>query len=157
MNTTIQALQDYYVKLGGSLTDTSADIADGEAVGNYTTIPDVIEACVQKAGSGGGSALPAVTADDNGSVLSVVNGSWDKADAPSGYAVFTLESNGGGGGYALAAGESEADIVAAFASKKPVYIMLSGGMFQVYYAGGTGVDIFIAANDTFIKDAHSGI
>ena len=54
MNTTVKALLDLYVKLGGALTDTYADIADGAEVGNYTTIPDCIEACTQKAGSGGG-------------------------------------------------------------------------------------------------------
>ena len=36
-----------------------------------------------KSGGGGGSGLPAVTSDDNGDVLTVVNGAWDKA-APSG-------------------------------------------------------------------------
>lgn len=54
MNTTIKALQDLYVKLGGSLTDTYETIASGEKVGNYTTIPDMIEAVTQKAESGGG-------------------------------------------------------------------------------------------------------
>ena len=54
MNTTVQALQDLYVKLGGSLTDTYAGIANGAAVGDYVTIPDMIEAVTQKAGSGGG-------------------------------------------------------------------------------------------------------
>ena len=39
-------------------------------------------------GGGGGSDLPAVSAADNGDVLTVVNGAWDKA-APGG---------GGGGG-----------------------------------------------------------
>lgn len=34
-------------------------------------------------GNGGGSDLPAVTSEDNGDVLTVVNGAWDKA-APSG-------------------------------------------------------------------------
>lgn len=34
-------------------------------------------------GGGGGSGLPAVTSDDNGDVLTVVDGAWDKA-APSG-------------------------------------------------------------------------
>lgn len=56
MNTTIQALQALYVKLGGSLTDVYENIASGEQVGNYTTIPDMIEACTQKAESGGGSS-----------------------------------------------------------------------------------------------------
>lgn len=55
MNTTVKALQALYIKLGGALTDTYETIADGAPVGNYNTIPDMIEACTQKAGSGGGS------------------------------------------------------------------------------------------------------
>lgn len=54
MNTTVKSLQDLYVKMGGSLTDTYEGISDGAAVGNYTTIPDMIEAVTQKAGQGGG-------------------------------------------------------------------------------------------------------
>lgn len=33
----------------------------------------------KSAGGGGGSDLPAVTSSDNGDVLTVVNGAWDKA------------------------------------------------------------------------------
>lgn len=86
MNNTVTALQGLYVKLGGKLTDTYDTIAGGVPVGDYATIPDMIEACTQKAGSGGGSgsALPAVTAADNGSVLAVVEGAWDKGTVNSG-------------------------------------------------------------------------
>lgn len=35
-------------------------------------------------GGGGGSSLPEVTSDDNGKVLTVVNGAWDKANASGG-------------------------------------------------------------------------
>lgn len=44
MNTTVVALQNLYVALGGELTDVYEDIASGEQVGNYTTIPDCIDA-----------------------------------------------------------------------------------------------------------------
>lgn len=52
--TTIKSLQGMYVKLGGSLTDTYSDIADGTPVGQLTTIPEMIQACTKKATSGGG-------------------------------------------------------------------------------------------------------
>jgi hypothetical protein len=54
MKTSVQSLKDLYVKLGGVLTDTYSDIADGIAVGNYVTIPDAISAVTKKAEAGGG-------------------------------------------------------------------------------------------------------
>lgn len=41
-------------------------------------------------GGGGGSSLPAVTSDDNGKVLTVVNGARDKATASGGGDVFDI-------------------------------------------------------------------
>lgn len=87
MKRTVKALQDLYVKLGGQLTDTYANIADGIKVGLYKRIPDIIEAVKEKASGGGGAGLPEVTAADNGDVLTVVEGAWAKADAPSGGAL----------------------------------------------------------------------
>lgn len=82
MNTTVEALKELYVKLGGSLTDTYSGIANGVQVGNYATIPDLIQACTQKVTSGEeASSLPSVTADDNGKVLTVVDGEWAAASA----------------------------------------------------------------------------
>lgn len=51
-------------------------------------VPLVATPPLDNGGGGGGSDLPAVSAADNGDVLTVVNGEWDKA-APGG---------GGGGG-----------------------------------------------------------
>lgn len=48
MNTTIESLQALYVKLGGELTDTYEDIADGAAVGEMALIPDLIAAIAEK-------------------------------------------------------------------------------------------------------------
>lgn len=60
---TVKSLQALYVKLGGNLTDTYSGIAGGIPVGDYSLIPDMIQACTQKAGSGsgGGAELFAVT------------------------------------------------------------------------------------------------
>lgn len=58
---TIKSLQDLYIKLGGSLTDTYSTIANGIPVSDYTTIPDVIDAVNQKIETGGsGGGIPEV-------------------------------------------------------------------------------------------------
>lgn len=95
MNTTVQALQALYVKLGGSLTDTYDDIADGATVADYATIPDMVDAVAKKAQSGGGgSSLPSVSSTDNGDVLTVVNGAWSKAPVPAELPSTTSSDNG---------------------------------------------------------------
>lgn len=72
MNNIVDALRVFGKKLTG--TDVTSDtIANsiGEIAENYT-------------GSGsGGSSLPEVTLDDNGSVLEVVGGEWAKGKSPS--------------------------------------------------------------------------
>lgn len=72
MALTVEALKGLYEKLGG--TD----------FGDVTTIPEAIDKINEVAEPGGGAGLPAVTTDDNGKVLGVVNGAWDKTDAPEG-------------------------------------------------------------------------
>lgn len=92
--TTIKSLKDMYLKLGGSLTDTYEDIAGGKAVGTYATIPEMIQACTKKAGSGGGgSDLPEHTAADNGKFLGVVEGDLAWAEN-SGLPDYTAADNG---------------------------------------------------------------
>lgn len=69
MINTIAALQGLYVALGGDISD----------VANINTIPDMLEAVASVAGGAGG-ALPAVTSEDNGDILGVVEGAWAKRD-----------------------------------------------------------------------------
>lgn len=96
MNNTIQSLQALYVVLDGELTDTYEDIANGIPVSDYTVIPDAIMAITKKATSGGGSgaSLPDVTVADNGKLLTVVEGAWNKADAPTELPTVTTDDNG---------------------------------------------------------------
>ena len=85
MNTSVQALQLVYIKMGGALTDTYSTIASGEMVGNYTAIPDVVEAIAQI--SKANNLINSVSTEDNDKVLKVVNGAAEFA-----------ELDGGGGG-----------------------------------------------------------
>lgn len=71
MDTTIDALKNLYVALGGDVDD----------VENITIIPDMINAIAEIAGST--LELPKVKTADNGSVLTVVSGKWAKAAIPS--------------------------------------------------------------------------
>lgn len=77
MDTTVIALRNLYVALGGS----SADVA------NLVIIPDLINAIATQAATVTAAAnakeLPNVTSTDNNKVLTVVSGKWQKADLPS--------------------------------------------------------------------------
>lgn len=66
MDNTITALQALYVALGG----------DADDVANISIIPDMINAIAALITSGATKELPAVTAEDNGKVLKVVDGAW---------------------------------------------------------------------------------
>ena len=73
MDNTITALKALYVALGGS----------ADTVASLTLIPDMINAIATLVGTTGGT-LPAVTADNNGQVLTVVSGKWAAAALPAG-------------------------------------------------------------------------
>ncbi len=82
MNTTVDELKALYVELGGS----AADVVD------IVTIPDMIAELANVAGST--IELPAVSASDNGDVLTVVSGKWAKADIPAELPAVTAADNG---------------------------------------------------------------
>ncbi len=70
--TNVEALKQLYVDLGGKASDFTAE-----------TIADAI-ILIGTAAKGATSAeLPKVTSSDNGKVLTVVSGKWQKADLPS--------------------------------------------------------------------------
>lgn len=80
MDNNMIALQNLYVALGGSLTDTYNNIANGVPVSDYVLKPDIINAIASHIASGGAAELPAVTAEDNDKVLKVVDGAWAVAE-----------------------------------------------------------------------------
>lgn len=70
--TNVQALKEVYVALGGSADDFNA-ITNDQAIHLIAT---VIAAAIAP-------ELPAVTASNNGQVLTVESGKWAAADLPS--------------------------------------------------------------------------
>ncbi len=73
MDSTITALTGLYVALGGN----------ANTVANITVIPDMINAITALIAGGSTKELPAVTATDNGKVLTVVSGKWAAATPAS--------------------------------------------------------------------------
>lgn len=69
MDTTVDALKKLYIALGGNAAD----------VANINIIPDMINALCNVVPASG-NVLPAVTADDNGKVMKVVDGKWELAE-----------------------------------------------------------------------------
>lgn len=51
MTTTIKALQNLYVAMGGDLTDTYDGISNGAPVSDYVVIPDMINAIAELKGA----------------------------------------------------------------------------------------------------------
>ena len=124
---TVEALKELYTSLGGELTDTYDSIANGIPVSDYNAIPDMIQALAQKTG-GSGSSLPAVTSDDNGKLLTVVEGAWDKAEASSGDVVVikgTRKAETGSSANTVEwdNGLKNSDIHALFGSKEVVIVV----------------------------------
>lgn len=72
MDTTIDALKNLYVALGGSADD----------VENVTLIPDMINALAIVAASATAAELPKVTSSNNGQVLTVDGGKWKAKALP---------------------------------------------------------------------------
>lgn len=84
MDTTVKALQNLYVAMGGTLSN----------VQNIVLIPDMINAIATLVTSGATSELPAVKNTDNGSVLTVVSGKWAKAAVPTELPAVSATENG---------------------------------------------------------------
>lgn len=150
---TIEALQKLYVALGGEAAD----------VANLNITPEMISAIADIVGGGGGSSLPAVTADDNGKVLAVVEGDWDKAENAGGAVEITLSqesqtafvtllgqfitaalTNAGEYTISLAAGISEyEDIQAAAAQGKRVIVSTAMASAEVITYSASSVSFHI--------------
>lgn len=75
---------------------------------------------------GGGSSLPAVTSEDDGDVLTVVNGAWNKATPSGGGGVLTVQvtQTEADSTYATA-DKTYAEVMAAIQSGKQVYAVFN--------------------------------
>lgn len=72
MTNITDALINLYIALGGDVDD----------VENITNVADMINAIAGACVTGEIAQLPTVTTADNGKVLTVVAGKWDKANLP---------------------------------------------------------------------------
>lgn len=68
--TNVEALKKVYVALGGDADDFTA-----------TTNPEAIDLIASVISTAVAPELPAVTSEDNGDILKVVNGAWAKASS----------------------------------------------------------------------------
>ena len=81
--TTPEALRDLYTALGGS----SADVA------NIAITPELISALATAAATIAAATLPTVSSDNNGQILTVVNGKWAAAAPASQLPAVTADDN----------------------------------------------------------------
>lgn len=78
----VEALKGLYVALGG----------DADDVADISLIADMITEIAKVAVTA--IELPVVTSEDNGDVLTVVNGKWAKASVPKELPAVTADDNG---------------------------------------------------------------
>lgn len=126
MNTTVQALQALYVKLGGSLTDTYDNIADGATVADYATIPDMVDAIAQI--SKAENLINSVSNDDNGKVLTVVDGAAEFAEPGTDTFIVTYTADEHAD---ISCDKTASEIYAAYESGKTITAQLEDMMTQV--------------------------
>lgn len=124
MNTTVQALQALYVKLGGSLTDTYDNIADGATVADYATIPDMVDAIAQI--SKAENLINSVSNDDNGKVLTVVDGAAEFAEPGTNTFIATYTTDGMDEHAHISCDKTASEIYAAYESGKTITAQLTG-------------------------------
>lgn len=84
MDNTLDALRKLYVALGGSASD----------VANLVITPELIDAIATLVTAGLTEAMPAVTASNNGQVLTVVSGAWAVAALPVELPAVSAADNG---------------------------------------------------------------
>lgn len=116
MKTILEALKDLYVALGGSSSDVSGLSLNPDVIEKMATLVTsgalkelpaltgnagkVLKVSEGATGVEWGSELPSVSADDNGDVLTVVEGVWSKAALSGGVVTYTAtwdDSNIGSG------------------------------------------------------------
>lgn len=124
MDTTVQALQALYVKLGGSLTDTYDNIADGATVADYATIPDMVDAIAQI--SKAENLINSVSNDDNGKVLTVVDGAAEFAEPGTNTFIATYTMDAMNEHANISCDKTASEIYAAYESGKTITAQLTG-------------------------------
>ena len=103
---------------------------------------------LNKAESGGGSSLPAVTSEDNGDVLTVVEGAWDKA-SPS----------GGGGNFVVTFTTEDYSTVTVDKTYAEIISAFNSGANVVGYLDLTALDsgISVVPLGNVIEDSTYGM
>lgn len=126
----VDALKEVYKALGGSADD----------VANMSQNADVIAAIATKAGSG----LPAVSATDNGDVLTVVEGAWAKAEPSGGGAVViegTVSAEVTGFSFTMI-GKTIGDLSALISAGKDIILKDDAGILYRLYRFNTGAKAY---------------
>lgn len=84
-----------------------------------------VATAIENSGGGGGSSLPAVTSEDNGDVLTVVNGAWNKATPSGGGVLIVQVTQTEADSTSATADKTYAEVMAAIQSGKQVYAVFN--------------------------------
>ena len=91
MDTTIVALKNLYVALGGTASDVADISIIPDMINAIASQTEIVAAVLEEASI---KELPEVSSSDNNKVLTVVSGKWAKADVPNELPSVTGSDNG---------------------------------------------------------------
>lgn len=115
--TKVEELKKMYENMGG----------DPEAVADKTLITEMLDAMSELELSG----LPDVTADDNGDVLTVVDGAWAKKSIDSGAKIINFEISTSGSAVVLSDGKTVGDVKNEIDNGNIVRLVMNGKIFNL--------------------------
>ena len=128
--------------------------------GTYTADDDTVSELLEQvdaafAGGGGGSSLPEVTSDDNGDVLTVVEGAWAKATPKNNEFVVTYTVTESEGAMSATCDKEYSDIVSAIEDGKQIVCKFAGVIVGQTSTYATGVEnvlftLAMASIDSFV-------
>ncbi len=143
-NKSFKAKMSEIISVLSGETYTPVPAANDSETLNCKTFEYFMNVLKENVGGGGGSSLPAVTSDDNGDVLQVIEGAWAKGPAPATDNDFIISATlTFDGSPVLSSQTTISDIIAANTAGKNIKLEITSSGMGVFF----GTIIYLVGAD----------